>query len=299
MEKRAKKEVHLTPLTALRIGQALFSNTAPLALIAGPCQMEGATHALTIAAQLQKITERLQIPFVFKTSFDKANRTSGQSPRGLGLAAALPIFHKIRTELGIPVLTDVHLPEHCAEVAEAVDVLQIPAFLCRQTDLLWAAAETGRIINVKKAQFLAPEDMSYVIDKLLARGNNKILLTERGTCFGYHRLVNDFRALPLMADLGPPVIFDATHSVQEPGSSKGVTGGERRFVAPLARAATAIGIAGLFIETHESPDSAPSDGPTMLPLGALESLLRQVVALDQIVKEKAQETRLKEETENA
>lgn len=221
---------------------------------------------------------------VYKTSFDKANRTSSDSPRGIGLAEALPIFREIRESLGVPVLTDVHLPQQCSAVAEAADVLQIPAFLCRQTDLLEAAAQTGRPINVKKGQFLAPEDMANVAAKLFAAGNDDVLLTERGASFGYHTLVSDFRALPILAETGCPVVFDATHSVQQPGGLGGRSGGDRRFVPVLSRAAAAVGCAALFVETHPDPDRAPSDGPNMVPLGALEAMLAGVLAIDRLVK---------------
>ena len=265
-------------------GTATFANDAPLALIAGPCQLESRDHAFDMAGSLKELTESLGIGFVYKTSYDKANRTSLSGKRGAGLDAALPIFADLRKELGVPVLTDVHTEEQCALVAEAVDVLQIPAFLCRQTDLLVAAAKTGRVVNVKKGQFLAPWDMKNVVAKITGSGNVNVMVTERGTSFGYNTLVNDMRALPQMAEMGTPVIFDATHSVQQPGGLGGATGGDRRFVPALARAAVAVGVAGIFIETHQDPDSAPSDGPNMVPLDEMRSLLEQLVALHRIVK---------------
>jgi 2-dehydro-3-deoxyphosphooctonate aldolase (KDO 8-P synthase) len=269
-------------------GGVRFGNDLPLALIAGPCQLESRDHALEMAAALKEIAGRLGIGLVFKTSFDKANRTSIGAARGVGLRQALPIFAEIRERLGLPVLTDVHLPEQCAPVAEAADVLQIPAFLCRQTDLLVAAAQTGRAVNVKKGQFLAPWDMRHVAAKITQSGNPNVLVTERGVSFGYNTLVSDMRSLPIMAETtGAPVIFDATHSVQQPGGQGASSGGERRFVPVLARAAVAVGVAGVFIETHENPDAAPSDGPNMVPLGQLEPLLRQLQALDAVVKQRA------------
>jgi len=271
-----------TPVTA---GSVTFANDRPLALIAGPCQLESRAHALEMAAALTEITRRLGMPLVYKTSFDKANRTSGGSHRGLGLKASLPIFAEIRETFGIPVLTDVHDAGQCADVAEAVDILQIPAFLCRQTDLLIAAAITGRAVNVKKGQFLAPWDMKHVAAKVTGAGNPNVLLTERGVSFGYNTLVSDMRGLPIMAETGLPVIFDATHSVQQPGGQGGTSGGERRFVGTLARAAVAVGVAGVFIETHGDPDHAPSDGPNMVPISDLEALLRVLMRLDAIAKE--------------
>jgi 2-dehydro-3-deoxyphosphooctonate aldolase (KDO 8-P synthase) len=267
------------------VGPVRFGNALPLALIAGPCQLESRAHALEMAAALREIAARAGIGLVFKTSFDKANRTSGRSARGVGLKAALPIFAEIRESIGLPVLTDVHDAAQCAPVAEAVDVLQIPAFLCRQTDLLLAAAATGRVVNVKKGQFLAPWDMANVVTKLLDAGNANVLVTERGASFGYNTLVSDMRALPILArTTGAPVIFDATHSVQQPGGQGTASGGEREFVPVLARAAVAVGVAGVFIETHQDPDHAPSDGATMLPLGALEALLQELVAFDRLAK---------------
>jgi 2-dehydro-3-deoxyphosphooctonate aldolase (KDO 8-P synthase) len=272
------------PNPIVAAGQARFSNGLPLALIAGPCVFESRAHALEMAQALKAIAGRLGIGLVYKSSFDKANRTSASSARGLGLAEALPIFAEIRASLGLPVTTDVHEPEHCAAVAEAVDVLQIPAFLCRQTDLLVAAARTGRAVNVKKGQFLAPWDMKNVVAKLVGAGNPNVLVTERGVSFGYNTLVSDMRALPILAETGAPVIFDATHSVQQPGGQGERSGGERRFVPVLARAAVAVGVAGVFIETHQDPDRAPSDGPNMLPLAELEPLLTELMAIDRLVK---------------
>jgi 2-dehydro-3-deoxyphosphooctonate aldolase (KDO 8-P synthase) len=273
------------PIT-VRVGDAAFGNHLPLALIAGPCQLEGRSHALEIAAALKEMTARLGMGLVFKTSFDKANRTSGSAARGLGLEGALPIFAEIRESLGLPVLTDVHAAEQCAPVAEAVDVLQIPAFLCRQTDLLLAAARTGRAVNVKKGQFLAPWDMAHVAAKITQAGNPNVIVTERGASFGYNTLVSDMRSLPIMARVtgGAPVVFDATHSVQQPGGQGASSGGQREFVPVLARAAVAVGVAGVFIETHPDPDRAPSDGPNMVPLTAMPALLDELVAFDRIAK---------------
>jgi len=268
----------------VQVGNALFANTAPMALIAGPCQLESRQHAFDMAGALVDMTRRLGIGLVYKTSFDKANRTSLAGARGVGLDAALPIFADLRAELGVPVLTDVHSQEQCGIVAPVVDVLQIPAFLCRQTDLLVAAARTGKVVNVKKGQFLAPWDMRNVVAKVTSNGNPNVLVTERGTSFGYNALVSDMRALPLMAEFGAPVVFDATHSVQQPGGQGGSTGGERRFVETLARAAVAVGVAGVFIETHQDPDSAPSDGPNMVPLDAMPALLERLLAFDGIAK---------------
>src|SRR6201994_4411249 len=262
------------------IGPVKFGNNLPISIIAGPCQLESRSHGLEVASALKEIAARLKIGLVYKTSFDKANRTSVSAARGLGLAQSLPIFAEIRSSLGLPVLTDVHEAVQCAEVAQAVDVLQIPAFLCRQTDLLLAAAATGRAINVKKGQFLAPWDMANVIAKITSAGNRDVLVTERGASFGYNTLVSDMRALPILAETGAPVIFDATHSVQQPGGQGTSSGGERRFVPVLARAATAVGVAGIFIETHQDPDKAPSDGPNMLPLNEMEGLLRRLIAFD-------------------
>ena len=274
----------MSPNSEVVVGSVRFSNALPFALIAGPCQMESRAHALETAAALKEMTAKLGIGLVFKTSFDKANRTSATAQRGIGLDGALPVFAEIRESLGLPVLTDVHDAAQCAPVAEVVDILQIPAFLCRQTDLLLAAAATGRAINVKKGQFLAPWDMKNVVAKLTGAGNPNVLLTERGASFGYNTLVSDFRALPIMAATGAPVIFDATHSVQQPGGQGTSSGGQREFVAVLARAAVAVGVAGLFIETHEDPDRAPSDGPNMVPLAEMPALLAQLQAFDRIAK---------------
>ncbi|WP_291823432.1 3-deoxy-8-phosphooctulonate synthase [Bosea sp. (in: a-proteobacteria)] len=268
-----------------------FGNRLPLALIAGPCQMESRDHALEMAFALKEIAEELGIGLVFKTSFDKANRTSVKAARGMGLAAALPVFAEIRAQTGLPVLTDVHEVEQCAAVAECVDVLQIPAFLCRQTDLLVAAARTGRVVNVKKGQFLAPWDMVNVAAKITESGNPNVMLTERGASFGYNTLISDMRALPIMAQtIGAPVIFDATHSVQQPGGKGSSSGGQREFVPVLARAAVAVGVAGVFIETHEDPDIAPSDGPNMVPLSAFPALIAELQGFDRLAKARAQPT---------
>ena len=261
-----------------------ISNDKPFTLIAGPCQLENEDHALKISTELKKITEELGINLIYKTSFDKANRTSLKGKRGMGLDKSLPIFDKIRTEVGLPVLTDVHTAEQCSIVANHVDVLQIPAFLCRQTDLLIAAAKTGKIINVKKGQFLAPWDMENVIKKIQDSGNKNILITERGASFGYNTLVSDMRALPIMSRFGFPIVFDATHSVQQPGGMGEKSGGQREFVEYLARAASAVGVAAIFMETHQDPDNAPSDGPNMVPLNKLESLLKQIIEIDKLVK---------------
>ena len=264
---------------------AVFANDAPLALIAGPCQLESRQHAFDMAGALKELTAGLGLGFVYKTSFDKANRTALTSTRGVGLDAALPIFADLRKELGIALLTDVHTAEQCAPVAAVVDVLQIPAFLCRQTDLLVAAAQTGKIVNVKKGQFLAPWDMKNVVSKVTGSGNPNVLVTERGASFGYNTLVSDMRALPIMAETGAPVIFDATHSVQQPGGQGATSGGERRFVATLARAAVAVGVAGVFIETHQDPDnSTSSDGPNMVPLKDMPALIEHLMAFDRIAK---------------
>jgi 2-dehydro-3-deoxyphosphooctonate aldolase (KDO 8-P synthase) len=274
----------LTPNSTVEVGAVRFGNTLPLALIAGPCQLESRAHALEMAAALKEIAGRLGIGLVYKTSFDKANRTSASAARGIGLEAALPIFAEIRSSLRIPVLTDLHDAGQCAAVAQAVDILQIPAFLCRQTDLLIAAAKTGKVVNVKKGQFLAPWDMANVVAKLTGAGNRNVLVTERGVSFGYNTLVSDMRALPILKRTAAPVIFDATHSVQQPGGQGTSSGGEREFVPVLARAAVAIGVAGVFIETHQDPDRAPSDGPNMMPLSAMEPLLRDLMAFDRLAK---------------
>ena len=272
------------PSAVVAAGKARFGNDLPLALLAGPCVLESRAHALEMAEALKDIAGRLKLGLVYKSSFDKANRTSAKSARGLGLKEALPIFAEVKEATGLAVTTDVHEPEQCAAVAEAVDLLQIPAFLCRQTDLLVAAARTGKPVNVKKGQFLAPWDMKNVVAKLLGAGNPNVLLTERGVSFGYNTLVSDMRALPILAETGAPVIFDATHSVQQPGGQGTASGGERRFVPVLARAAVAVGVAGLFIETHQDPDHAPSDGPNMVPLKALEPLLRELIEIDRLTK---------------
>ena len=276
---------NLSAASVVTAGSVKFGNHMPISIIAGPCQLESRSHALEVAGALKEIASRLNIGLVYKTSFDKANRTSGSAARGIGLAQALPIFAEIRASLGLPVLTDVHEPSQCAEVAQAVDVLQIPAFLCRQTDLLLAAAATGKIINVKKGQFLAPWDMANVVGKITAGGNPNVLVTERGASFGYNTLVSDMRALPIMArTTGAPVIFDATHSVQQPGGKGASSSGEREFVAVLARAAVAVGVAGVFIETHPDPDHAPSDGPNMVPLREFEALVKTLMSFDVLAK---------------
>lgn len=277
-------DARLIPNPVVEAGQTRFGNDLPLALIAGPCQLESRAHALEMASALRDIAARVGIGLVYKSSFDKANRTSAKGARGLGLEASLPIFADIRSSLGLPVLTDVHEADQCARVAETVDVLQIPAFLCRQTDLLVAAAQTGRAINVKKGQFLAPWDMKNVVEKITSAGNRNVLVTERGVSFGYNTLVSDMRALPELAKTGAPVIFDATHSVQQPGGQGTSSGGQREYVEVLARAAVAVGVAGVFIETHQDPDKAPSDGPNMIALKDLEALLRKLVAFDRLAK---------------
>ena len=274
----------MSPNREVVVGSVRFANHLPFAVIAGPCQMESRAHALETAAALKEMCGALGIGLVFKTSFDKANRTSATAARGIGLDGALPVFAEIRETLGLPVLTDIHDAAQCGPVAEAVDILQIPAFLCRQTDLLLAAAATGRVVNVKKGQFLAPWDMKNVVAKLTGAGNPNVMLTERGASFGYNTLVSDMRSLPIMAATGAPVIFDATHSVQQPGGQGTSSGGQREFVAVLARAAVAVGVAGLFIETHEDPDRAPSDGPNMVPLAEMPALLARLQAFDRIAK---------------
>jgi len=270
--------------SVVKIGDLHVGNRMPLTFIAGPCQLESRDHAMEVAVALKEIAARVGFGLVFKASFDKANRTTATGARGVGLEASLRVFEEIRTKLDLPVLTDVHEREQCAPVAQVVDVLQIPAFLCRQTDLLVAAAETGKVINVKKGQFLAPWDMKNGLEKVVAAGNPNVLLTERGASFGYNTLVSDMRALPIMAAFGPPVVFDATHSVQQPGGRGSSTGGQREFVATLARAAVAVGVAALFIETHPDPDHAPSDGPNMVPLNEFEDLARQLMAFDRLAK---------------
>ena len=261
-----------------------IANNKPFTLIAGPCQLENEEHALKISSELKKITSSLGINLIYKTSFDKANRTSLKGKRGMGLEKSLPIFDKIRKEVGLPILTDVHTAEQCSVVAKHVDVLQIPAFLCRQTDLLIAAAKTGKIINVKKGQFLAPWDMANVIKKIEESGNKNILITERGASFGYNTLVSDMRALPIMSKFGFPIVFDATHSVQQPGGMGEKSGGQREFVPYLARAAIAVGVGAIFMETHEDPDNAPSDGPNMVPLNEVKTLLKKLTEIDKLVK---------------
>jgi 2-dehydro-3-deoxyphosphooctonate aldolase (KDO 8-P synthase) len=281
----ARVPMTATPNPVVAVGKVRFGNTLPLTLIAGPCALESRAHAFEMASALKEIAARLGVGLVYKTSFDKANRTGAKSARGIGLDKALAIFAELRERLAIPVLTDVHEPEQCAPVAEAVDVLQIPAFLCRQTDLLVAAAKTGRAINVKKGQFLAPWDMTNVVEKITGAGNRNVLVTERGVSFGYNTLVSDMRALPILAEkTGAPVIFDATHSVQQPGGQGASSGGERQFVPVLARAAVAVGVAGVFIETHQDPDRAPSDGPNMIPLKDMEPLLRRLLQFDKLAK---------------
>jgi 2-dehydro-3-deoxyphosphooctonate aldolase (KDO 8-P synthase) len=272
------------PNSIVTVGAAKFGNKLPLALIAGPCALESRAHAFEIATALKELTAKLGLGFVYKTSFDKANRTSAASARGMGLDKALSIFAELREKLGVPMLTDVHEPDQCAPVAEVTDVLQIPAFLCRQTDLLIAAAKTGRVINVKKGQFLAPWDMKNVVAKITGAGNGNVLVTERGVSFGYNTLVSDMRSLPVLEKIGAPVIFDATHSVQQPGGQGTSSGGERQYVSVLARAAVAVGIAGVFIETHQDPDKAPSDGPNMISLKDLPALLECLMQFDTLAK---------------
>jgi 2-dehydro-3-deoxyphosphooctonate aldolase (KDO 8-P synthase) len=274
----------LKPSPTVRVGDVTFANDAPIAVLAGPCQMESRAHALEMAAALKETTGKLGIGLVFKASFDKANRTSLTGRRGIGLEAALPVFAEIRETFGLPVVTDVHEVAQCARVGGVVDVLQIPAFLCRQTDLLIAAAKTGRVVKIKKGQFLAPWDMKNVVAKVTGSGNPNVLVTERGSSFGYNTLVVDMRALPQMAETGVPVIFDATHAVQQPGGQGTSSGGDRRFVPVLARAAVAVGVAGFFIETHQDPDRAPSDGPNMVPLKDFGALVAELQAIDAVVK---------------
>ena len=268
----------------VKCGKLTISNNNPFTLIAGPCQLENENHAIDVAKKLKEITDKLSIGLIYKTSFDKANRTSLEGKRGAGLEKSLPVFDKIRKDLGIPVLTDIHNVEQCALVSKHVDVLQIPAFLCRQTDLLIAAAKTGKVINVKKGQFLAPWDMVNVTKKISDSGNKNILVTERGASFGYNTLVSDFRSIPIMSKNGYPVVFDATHSVQQPGGLGEKSGGQREFVEYLARAAVAVGVAAVFMETHPDPDNAPSDGPNMVPLSKMENLLKQLLKIDQLIK---------------
>lgn len=272
------------PAAAVKVGNVTFAQDRPIAVFAGPCQMESRAHALEMASALKEIARRLGLGLVYKTSFDKANRTSLSGKRGIGLDGAIPVFAEIREKLGLPIVTDVHEIEQCARVAPVVDVLQIPAFLCRQTDLLIAAAKTGKVVKIKKGQFLAPWDMKNVVAKVTGSGNPNVLVTERGASFGYNTLVVDMRSLAIMAETGAPVIFDATHSVQQPGGQGTSSGGDRRFVPVLARAAVAVGVAGLFIETHEAPDRAPSDGPNMVPLKDFEGLMRDLMAIDRVAK---------------
>ena len=273
------------PNSSVEAGNVIFDNAAPFVLISGPCQMETRDHTMMLAEKIKTMADKLGIGYVFKASFDKANRTSLSGKRGIGLEAALPIFEEVRKTFDIPVLTDVHTEEQCAALDGSVDILQIPAFLCRQTDLLIAAAKTNCIVNIKKGQFLAPWDMANVIQKVIESGNSNVLLTDRGTSFGYNTLVSDFRGLPTMAETGAPVVYDATHSVQQPGGLGGSSGGQRQFVPVLARAAVAVGVAGLFMECHEDPDNAPSDGPVMVPLDQMEELLTSLKALDDVAKE--------------
>lgn len=268
----------------LHIDHLSISNQSPLTLIAGPCQMESRDHALEMAEALASLAKRYRMGFIYKSSFDKANRTSLQSKRGIGLTAALPIFAEIKERFSCPILTDIHEAQQCAPVAEIVDILQIPAFLCRQTDLLVAAARSSAVVNIKKGQFLAPWDIKHALNKVVQSGNERILLTERGVSFGYNNLVSDMRSLAIMQGTGYPVVFDATHSVQQPGGLGGASGGSRRFVPLLARAAVACGIAAIFMETHQDPDHAPSDGPCMVPLASLPKLLETLQAIDQVVK---------------
>jgi len=272
------------PNGRIQVGNVTFSNSSPLALIAGPCQMESRDHAFDMAGRLKEITDDLGIGLVYKSSFDKANRTSLNAVRGIGLEKALDVFAALKEAFGFPVITDVHIEEQCAQAGKVADILQIPAFLCRQTDLLIAAAKTGRVINIKKGQFLAPWDMKNVLAKVVESGNPNVMACERGVSFGYNTLVSDMRSLPIMAQFGSPVIFDATHSVQQPGGLGGASGGQREFVEVLARAAVAVGVAGLFVETHQDPDHAPSDGPNMVPIDDLSAMLERLMAFDRVAK---------------
>lgn len=276
--------MHSDAVRTVRVAGIRVASNLPFALIAGPCQIESRAHALEVSAALREMSAAAGVPLIYKSSFDKANRTSISAARGVGMHDGLAILADVREATGLPTLTDVHAPEQCAVAAQAVDVLQIPAFLCRQTDLLLAAGETGKPINVKKGQFLAPWDMANVAAKIASTGNHNILLCERGASFGYNTLVNDFRALPIMARTGYPVVFDATHSVQQPGGQGTSSGGDRRFVPVLARAAVAVGVAGLFVETHQAPDRAPSDGPNMIPLKDMEPLLERLLQFDALAK---------------
>lgn len=271
----------------VKIGNVTFGNDLPMVLIAGPCQMESRQHAMDVSGELAELTKKLGIGFIYKTSFDKANRTSASAQRGIGMEKAMPVFEEIRKTYGCPVLTDVHSEQQATEAGQVVDVLQIPAFLCRQTDLLIAAAKTGKAVNVKKGQFLAPWDMKNVAEKITGAGNDKVLLTERGASFGYNTLVTDMRSFPIMAETGFPVIFDATHSVQQPGGMGTASGGQRHMVPYLARGAAAVGIAGVFMETHPDPDNAPSDGPCMVKLPDMKNILEQIIAIDKLVKKAA------------
>ena len=270
----------------IKIKKVNLGNDLPLTLIAGPCQIESKDHSHMIASKIKEITSKLKIGFIFKSSFDKANRTSLNSKRGVGLDKSLSIFDYISKDLDVPILTDIHNEEQCKIVSDVVDIIQIPAFLCRQTDLLVAAAKTNKIVNIKKGQFLAPWDMKNVIKKIEESGNNKILITERGVSFGYNTLVSDMRSLSILADFGYPVVFDATHSVQQPGGNGDSSGGERQFVSSLSRAAVAVGISTVFLETHDNPDKAPSDGANMIPLGGLENLLKDLIGIDKLIKSK-------------
>lgn len=272
------------PNAIVKVGSVIFSNETPLSLIAGPCQMESRDHAFEMAGRIKTITDQIGIGFVYKSSYDKANRTSISAPRGIGLEKAMAIFSDLKKEFNCPVLTDVHTEEQCTLVASTVDILQIPAFLCRQTDLLAAAAKTGRVINIKKGQFLAPWDMENVLRKVTQSGNSNVMLCERGTSFGYNRLISDMRSLPILRSFGAPVIFDATHSVQEPGGQGSSSGGQRQFVEVLARAAVSVGVAGVFLETHQDPDNAPSDGPNMVKIDHLQRLLETLVEFDSLSK---------------
>jgi 2-dehydro-3-deoxyphosphooctonate aldolase (KDO 8-P synthase) len=277
----------MKPNQTIVVGNAHIANHRPFTLIAGPCALESRSHAFEMAAALKEVTTKLGIGLIYKTSFDKANRTSANSPRGIGLDLALPIFADIRSQFGLPVLTDVHEREQCAEAAQAVDVLQIPAFLCRQTDLLEAAAKTGKVVNVKKGQFLAPWDMKNVVSKVVESGNPNVMATERGVSFGYNTLVSDMRALPVLKEIGCPIVFDATHSVQQPGGQGTKSGGQREMVPVLARAAVAIGVAAVFMETHQDPDKAPSDGPNMVHLKDMPALLSELLDFDRLAKRAA------------
>ena len=274
----------INQIKTIQVGNFNIANNLPLVIIAGPCVLESRDHAFEMASKLKEITQKLGISLIFKSSYDKANRTSIEGDRGIGLEESLPIFDEIREKLQLPVITDVHLPEHCAIVAKVVDVLQIPAFLCRQTDLLIAAAKTGKPLNIKKGQFLAPWDMKNVVKKVESAGSHNIMLCERGASFGYNTLVSDMRAIPYLAQTGYPVVFDATHSVQQPGGHGTKTGGQREFVEVLARAAVSVGVAAVFLETHQDPDNAPSDGPNMVPLHKMEALLKTLKAFDAMAK---------------